>query len=89
MEVAVKKFKASIIYQNNLEESIDIEAKNTPEALKKCEDIKKEHIEMLARFELHNIYTTRKIKDCVLCKVDWREQLESCLLDFDKPKQEN
>lgn len=84
MEVAVRKFKLSIVYQNNIEEIIEIQAANTAEAVKKCKEIKEEHDKFISRIESRNIYTNKIIKSCSVCRVYWREELSDCLNDLEK-----
>jgi hypothetical protein len=82
----LNKFKASITYFcSNLEENIEIEAEGSELARQKCQDIvEKNHI-FLESAAQKNVFISKKIKDCRIQSVDWREEL-CANLEFLGPK---
>jgi hypothetical protein len=73
------KFKVAISFVNySFEEVIEIEASSIKEASKKCEKIKKDDEKMIKHLESKNVYTSRIIKECRVCKVNWKEDLLRC-----------
>lgn len=74
----MKKFNIRIVFKNNTEEFKIINAKTISEAKKICEQMCKENKETIEKCTSKNIYTTRIIKECTICNLNWRDEL----LDF-------
>jgi hypothetical protein len=82
----LNKFKVSITYFGSyLEENIEIEAERSELARQKCQDIvDKNHI-FLESAAQKNVFISKRIKDCRLQSIDWREELCENI-EFLKPK---
>ena len=75
----MKSFKVKLIFENNIEEYQVIQAETIKKANQICEQICLDNKKLVERIESLNVYTTRIIKKCDICNIDWREELLSCL----------
>jgi hypothetical protein len=72
----LKKFKVSIIYFGCCcEETIELAADNYEQARKKCLELVEQNHELIDLMAEKNIFISKRIKDCVLHRSDWRDDI--------------
>lgn len=73
------KFKIKIEYFDQAsEETCEIEADNSSQAALRCCEIKKENESMIENLSQKGIYASKRIKDCQLCRMTMKEELQVC-----------
>jgi len=74
-EVHLATFNIIVSHNNGERCEIKVQAENSVEARRVCEEIKSKNKDMLERWETMNVFATKRIEDCVLCPRDWRDEL--------------
>lgn len=73
------KFKIRIVYFNQTEEeTVEIEAENSRQALVKCSEIKEKNELMVEDLGKKGIYISKRMQDCRLCRMTLKEELQVC-----------
>jgi hypothetical protein len=91
MEDSLARYKALIRYANcSLEETIEIEAESRSRAAEKCLEIKDQNRALLERCREMGIFVSKEIKECVLCWMEMKDELQVCneILDGIKLKED-
>lgn len=72
-------FKIAVTYTNYcFEEIIEIEAESKQQAEEKCGEIKEQNKMFVEECAKKNIFVSRKIKDCRLCRMTLSEEMRKC-----------
>jgi hypothetical protein len=58
---------------------MEIDSDNSTAAKAKCLEIKEERQKQEEYIKSKNIFISKTIEKCELCKIDWREELAKCV----------
>lgn len=72
------KFKVLVTYGHSSEEIWEIEAESRSLAAVRCEEIKEENRALVERCEKNGVFVGKRIKECTLCKVGLKDDLQVC-----------
>lgn len=72
-------FKILVKYKNHSDRILEIEADSPEAARRMCVKIKEENTANIIRAKAHNIYISNEIEECVLYKLDWRDEFITCM----------
>ncbi len=72
------RFKVLVKYGHSSEEIWEIEAENRSLAGLRCEEIKEENRKLVEKCEKNGVFVGKKIKECVLCRMELKDDLQVC-----------
>lgn len=73
------KFQISVSYTGySFVDFLDIEAENRHQAIAECEKIKRENAILLERCEANNVFLSRRVKECRLRELSFKEEMRKC-----------